>query len=64
MSIEASVCQYIDDKGFKKSFIEKKADMVAGALTEVARGGRRLRADELMKICRILNVDPKEFVTQ
>ncbi|MDT3388206.1 MAG: helix-turn-helix domain-containing protein [Bacteroidota bacterium] len=62
MVVQARVAEYIEKKGIMRKFIAKKTGMTNSKLSEIMSGKRELKADDLEKICNVLNVDPNKFV--
>lgn len=61
MPIYQQLSSYISQKGLKQTFVAEKAGLTADNLSKILNGNRRLMADEFLKICSALSLDPKEF---
>lgn len=53
--------EMIDAKGVTYSFIASKTGIPVGSISKTMLGQRKLPADELVGICRVLNVDLNDF---
>ena len=51
----------IDEKGVTYTFISEKTGIPIDALSRSFRGKRRLPADEMIAICKAINVDLRDF---
>ncbi len=56
-----SVSDYIKDKGIQISKLSERTQIPYGVLHPCISGRRNLRAEEFLKICDFLEVDPKRF---
>ena len=59
-----AVAQYIEEKCMSISAISQKTGIPRGILYRCFDGRRKLRADEFMKICEFLEIDPRVFDPQ
>ena len=48
----------IKDSGVTLTFLSKKTGISVDSLSRTVNGKRRLLADELVKICLVLNINP------
>ena len=65
MKITNNIAKYIDDKKINLSKLSRKAKVSYAALyTSLKNKDRQrpLRADELIKICKVLEKDPRDFL--
>ena len=53
--------EIISEKGLKQAFVAEKAGMSQDALSRVLSAKRTLKAAELLALCKILEVDPREL---
>lgn len=63
-SLESKLNQYLLDRGIMISVISSKTGVPDSALYNSLRGSRKLRGDELLSVCRFLQVNPMEFLPQ
>ena len=61
--VTRAVSEYIHEKGISISTVSEKTGISYGMLRPslCAKGNRPLRADEYLKICNFLEVDPLRF---
>lgn len=67
MDVTNSVALYVQDKGINLSNLSRKTNIPYGNIRDsISPGGRRrkLRADEFLKICIELGVNPMAFADQ
>lgn len=55
------IVELIRLKGIPVSVIAHKTDLSTGILYPVFQGSRTLRAEEFIKVCKCLEVDPLSF---
>lgn len=53
--------EIISEKGLKQAFVAERAGMTQDALSRVLSAKRILKAEELLALCKILEVDPREL---
>lgn len=61
MTINERLDSYIKSKGIKQKVVADKAQLSADTLSKILRNERKLMADEFLRICVVLDVDPGEF---
>lgn len=54
----------IEDRGVTYSFISRKTGITVDALSKSMAGKRKFLADELVKMCLLLNLDIKDFANK
>lgn len=59
--VQALVRTYIDSRGIKRNHISRVTGIDKRALSDILCCKRELRADEFMKICAALDVEPNKF---
>lgn len=64
MEIYKKIKGYIDEKGLKQNKIAQKAGYSENKFSAMMTGKRKIYADDLVSICKVLNVSPEEFITQ
>lgn len=62
MIVQARLAKYIENQGIMRNFIAKKCGMTNSKISEILRGKRELKADDLEKICNVIKVDPSKFI--
>lgn len=63
-AVQKKIRAYVDSKGIKRSHIASASGIDRRALSDIMCCRRELRADEYMKICEALEVEPNEFYTK
>ena len=63
MSINSKLKEYMDERGIKQSFLCEKTGMTADSVSRILRGSRKISAEEFLKICTVLKLDPRFFET-
>lgn len=61
MSINERLKQFLEERGIKQSYLVKKTNMTADAISRILAGKRKITAEELLLICEALHVDPRIF---
>lgn len=61
MRVHEQLNSYVEERGIKQSFISEKTGMNKDLVSRVLRGDRKLQADEFLKICEVLDIDPNMF---
>lgn len=64
MEIEKKLNQMIAEKGISIRSIATRAGMDEQILYRCLRGEQRLKANEFLAICKVIDVDPREFVNE
>ena len=61
--VTLAVSKYFKEKGIMVSTVSEKTGITGGVLYKSIHENptRKLRADEFMKICAFLDVDPRQF---
>ena len=62
-NVTLAVSNYYKEKGMMVSTVAEKTGSAGGALYKSIHENptRKLRADEFMKICAFLDIDPRQF---
>ncbi len=55
---------YISEHGIKQGYIAQKTGIPQNIVSRILSGKRRITADEFIKICGVLNIDPNLFRKQ
>lgn len=63
MDVTKKIAKYIDDNGIKLSVLANRTSIPAQALYDSLgkNGTRKLKADELLRICDVLKLNPMDF---
>lgn len=62
MPDQTRIAEYIKEKGLKKKFVAEKAGIKTDRFSRIIHNDYELKADELERICRVLNVSPEKFL--
>lgn len=62
MELEKKLAKTIDEKGISVRSIATRAGLGEQILYRCLRAEQRLKADEFLAICSVLEVDPKDFL--
>jgi len=62
MEIEKKLNQVIEEKGISVRSIATRAGIDEQILYRCLRAEQRLKADEFLAICKVIEVNPAEFV--
>jgi len=54
----------VEERGTTYTFLSKKTGIKVDAISKSFSGKRRLPADEMVALCRVLNIDLKDLVAQ
>ncbi len=57
MTVEEKINKYINDNGIKISFVADHSNITVSALRNCLKGNRKLKGNELIKICHVLKLD-------
>lgn len=63
MLVYQGIATYLKQVGLKQKVVAEKAGISEKKFSALMTGRSTLNADDLMKICIVLNVSPEEFVT-
>lgn len=61
MTINEKLAEIINAKGLKQSFVAEKTGIKADAVSRILANKRSIQADEFLKLCELLEVNPREF---
>lgn len=61
MKIHERIRHYINDNGLKMNYVAERSSIELKRFYRVINGDSTLSADEYEKICKGLNVEPKNF---
>lgn len=61
MSIETKLADEFRNRGIKITVAAKQTDIPYSVLRQALRGRRQLRANEFLKLCAFLQVDPDDY---
>lgn len=61
MSINEHLNAIISEKGIKQVYIAQKTGITTDNISKILKGNRRILADEFLKICTALDIDPNIF---
>lgn len=59
--VEGAIARIIDERGLKIKTVSDRAGVRYSLLQPSLKGRRELRADELLRVCLFLGVDPMEL---
>ena len=62
MKVYEKVRVFIEERGYKQSWIAEKVGMPIDKFTDIMEGRKTLYADDLREICLALNVSPEVFI--
>jgi hypothetical protein len=64
MGVTKAVARYVEDNGITIAYISRQTGLSTNILyPSLGKGrGRKLNADEFMKICGCLKIDPNQFM--
>ncbi len=61
MTINELLNDYVDKNGIKRVHIAQKTGISVDAISKMLNGNRKIQADEFLKICTALSIDPNIF---
>lgn len=61
MYINQMLNEYVTVNGIKQIYIAKKTGIDTNTISQILTGKRRILADEFLRICFALNLDPYYF---
>lgn len=64
MTLEENISQCIDNKGIALTVVSRRTEIPYAALYDSLRNKskkREIRGMELVKLCKFLDIDPREF---
>lgn len=61
MNINKYINTYMEERGIKQSFLAQKTGISQDAISRILRGVRGISAEEFIKICIALDIDPNVF---
>lgn len=64
MDIEKNLNDYIESKCIKIQPLANKAGVPYQTLYRCLQGKQELKASEFLAVCTVLEVDPKDFLTE
>ena len=64
MNINQKLNEYLTENGIKQCFVAQKTNIPKDIVSKILKGDRRILADEFLKICSALNIDPNIFRDQ
>lgn len=59
MKPEEYIRNEVESRGMKMKFLSDKANVPYGCLQPSLNGNRSLRADEYLRICAVLQIEPR-----
>ena len=62
MRVHAKVSSYLAANGLEPAAVARKANIPVAAFTALLDGKQKMYAEELIAICRALNVRPETFI--
>lgn len=60
--IESYISTYIKNRGYKCSVLAAKAGLTPNALCRIMQGRRKIKADEFIALCNVLEINPTIFI--
>ncbi len=61
MNINLKLKQIVDERGIKQAYISEKTGMSADCISRILNSTRKITGEELLNICELLNIDPREL---
>ena len=61
MSINKELNDYVTSNGIKQSYICEQTGIHPDIVSRILREARKITAEEFLKICNALNLDPRDF---
>lgn len=61
MSINDQLNKYVSDNGIKQAYIVRKTGLSTDTVSKILNGNRRILANEFLKICTALEINPNIF---
>ena len=61
MDINSKIARLIEEKGYKTSFVAKKAGIKPDLFSRALQGRRKITAGEFLRICETIGVDANVF---
>ena len=61
MSVNRKIADILEKRGIKQSFLVNTCEMSKDAVSNFLAGKRKLTAEEFLKICVALDIDPNTF---
>ena len=61
MNINEQINNYVVENGIKQTFLSKETGMSKDTISKILNNNRRIMADEFLKICQALKIDPRTF---
>lgn len=62
MNANEKLKKYLEEHGISQAFLAKKLGFSNTRMSMMINGKRKMTADDLFKICIILNVSPESFM--
>ena len=64
MTTEKKLATYISGRGLKIKYVAEKAEIPYQHLQTALLGTRKLKSDEFLRVCAVLDVDPRLFAPE
>ena len=64
MALEIRLNEVIDEKGISIRSIASRTGIEEQILYRCLRAEQRLKADQFLAICKVIEVDPKDFISE
>lgn len=61
MTINEMLNDYVNKNGIKQVHIAQKTGIAVNIISKMLKGNRKIQADEFLRICTALNIDPNIF---
>ncbi len=61
MTMEEKLAAYINERGLLIKFVAQKSGVPYNRLQPSLHGDRKIKADELLAVCAVLDVNPADF---
>lgn len=61
MTVGGKIKQYLQDNGISQTHVAEKIGMTRLKMNQALNGNRKVYAEELLAICKVLNVSPETF---
>lgn len=61
MNVNQKLNNFICERGIKQSYIAEQTGISKDAISKILRGKRKITADEFLRICNSVQIDPNIF---
>lgn len=64
MKIEEGIKKYIEANGLKQKYVAELSGITENSISRILCGKRRMRAEELLNMCRAFDIDPRTLTDE